>query len=117
MTPADVAAIAQQQGLEMRQIVNTSGDWAIGIRSQYRIDATFAFCAATGLFSYSHSLYPDNAYLPAVECTIAARRQPKVSVRRQVYVAMARVHSAIAGVHGRHISIAPHLFDCARAGC
>lgn len=37
--------------------------WAIGIRSQYRIDATFVFCQATGLFSYLHSPDSDNAYL------------------------------------------------------
>lgn len=85
MTPAEVAAIAQRNGLEMWQMPNMPGAWAIGIRAQYRVDATFAFCAPTGLVAYSHSLDPDNAYLPAVERAIAAWGQPKVSVRREVW--------------------------------
>jgi len=85
MTPDDVAAIAQRQGLDMWQIANMPGDWAIGTRAQYRIDSTFAFCAPAGLISYSHSLDPDNAYLPTVQRTIAAWGQPKVSVRRLVW--------------------------------
>ena len=85
MTPADVATVAQRQGLEMWQMANMPGDWAIGIRAQYRIDATFAFCAPTGLVSYSHSLDPDNAYLLTIERTIAAWGQPKINVRRQVW--------------------------------
>ncbi|MFM0060980.1 hypothetical protein PQR64_35740 [Paraburkholderia phytofirmans] len=82
MTPGQVAAMADRQGLDMWQMADVPGDWAIGIRAQYRIDATFAFCAPAGLFAYAHSLDPDNAYLPAVERTIAAWGQPKVSVQR-----------------------------------
>ena len=85
MTPADVAAIAQRQGLETWQMANMPDDWAIGIRAQSRIDATLAFCAPTGLIAYSHPLDPDNAYLPTVERTITAWGQPKVSVRRLVW--------------------------------
>jgi hypothetical protein len=84
MTPADVAAIAQRQGLEMWQ-TQSAGTYATGIRSQYRIDGSFAFCPATGLVAYSHDLDPDNAYLPAVERTLAAWGQPTVSVRRGVW--------------------------------
>jgi hypothetical protein len=80
MTPADVAAIAQRQGAEAWEY--QPGMWATGIRSQYRIDGTFSFCASTGLVSYSRSLDPDADYLPTVERTLSALGQPKVTVRR-----------------------------------
>jgi hypothetical protein len=85
MASADVAAIAHRQGLEMWQFGSIPGAWATGIRAQSRIDATFSFCPSTGLVSYSHSLDPDNVYLPTMERTIAAWGQPQVGVRRQVW--------------------------------
>jgi len=79
MTPAEVAATAQQQGAEMWQIGATN--YATGQRSQQRLDGTFSFCPATGLIAYSTDLDAENGYLPAVERALTAWGQPTVSLR------------------------------------